>query len=120
MILRTLKLLRHLRRAYPLPRAAGQSFVRTRMLVEEVEPRVLHSADLTPFMLDAAGTSANVRVFEPVPSAPVAVESTQQASTRELVIVDTSAQDYQQLLDDVLAQADPARHFEVVTIDSAA
>lgn len=37
--------------------------------------------------------------------------------SRELVIVDTSVEDYQQLVDDILGEDDPNRDIEVVTID---
>ena len=87
---------------------------RRRPLIEELEPRILFSADLAPFALDN---------FSPVPEQRTIQSdgefSSVAATTRnELVIVDTSVADYQMLLTDILKQAGTDRHISVVILDA--
>ncbi len=46
------------------------------------------------------------------------VSAADQQQTVEWVFVDTGAEDYQQLVDDLLADSDPARQFEIVYLDA--
>src|SRR5687768_4802983 len=111
-------LMRLLRRASepPFPRNAR---ARLRMQVEEIEPRILHSADLIPgAVLTAEALPMEIRLIEtPSPSPPQA--SAQESRTRELVIVDTAATGYQALVDDIVAQADGERRFEILILDAS-
>ncbi|MCP3951535.1 MAG: DUF4347 domain-containing protein, partial [Desulfobacterales bacterium] len=45
-------------------------------------------------------------------------EQAEKETRRELVLVDTATDDYQALVDDLLAQADDSRHLDVVLLDS--
>jgi predicted outer membrane repeat protein len=88
---------------------------RRRPLVEELEPRLLFSADLAPVVLDGLQPAPEQRVLD------AAGEYAHSATTlrRELAIVDSRVDGYQALLDDILAQADGSRRIEVVVLDPA-
>ncbi|MCZ6734152.1 MAG: DUF4347 domain-containing protein, partial [Gammaproteobacteria bacterium] len=93
-----------------------------RLVFEQLEPRVLFSADPLFVPFDGGVLQADVEqqsilhadLFSTTnpTSADVAAEV-----RRELVFVDSSVPDYQQLVDDVLATGDDARQFEVVVLD---
>ncbi|MEQ1661564.1 MAG: Ig-like domain-containing protein [Thiobacillus sp.] len=86
---------------------------RRRPLIEELEPRLLFSADLAPLALDGTPPAPEQRVIV------AESEYTSQTTTlrHELVIVDTGVEDYETLLNDLLKQADTNRHLEVVLLD---
>jgi hypothetical protein len=112
-------LLMRLLRRIAAPRPAVQRD-RTAMHMEEIEPRILHSADLAPFAFaDPSSAHAEIRVVEAAPAAAQAV-ATEESRTRELVIVDTSTAGYQALVDDIAAQAGAGRQIEIVLIESGA
>ncbi len=115
-----------------------------RPIVEALEPRILYSADPITVLFDsptddfnAADTptlrdtvdhpiaplsdSNNAPVEQSAAAVDVNTALTAQAEqgSLELVFVDTSAPDYQQLLDDLLEHAGPERTFEITTIDSS-
>jgi len=117
--------------------SAGQQAARTRPPLDlvQLEDRVMLSASPTGVVGDAAGLGEfaaagldEVVEMPPVAStfssdydesrAPGASESTTDALIRELVFVDTAAPDYQQLVDDLLADNNAGRLFEVVLLDS--
>ncbi len=90
------------------------------MLMEELEPRILHSADLSPLH--------DVDVLAPLPEheqslpetadvEPAALSENASQST-ELVFVDTATPDYQILLDDLTSSFGTRRNFEILLIDS--
>jgi hypothetical protein len=88
---------------------------RRRPLIEELEPRLLYSADLAPLALDG---------LQPAPEQRVIVAdgeyASQSSSVRhELVIVDTRVEGYETLLADILGQADASRRIEVATLDAS-
>ena len=93
----------------------------TPMLVEEMEPRILHSADLSPAVLagDALDSQAEHRMLEQQasPATPAPTQATEQTTTLELVFVDPTTPDYQTLLDDISLRS--GNHsFEVILLDS--
>ncbi|MDB5905880.1 MAG: repeat-containing protein, partial [Betaproteobacteria bacterium] len=97
-------------RRYASPPAAG------RMSVEEVEPRILHSADLAPFVAGAAAApQAEIRVLDAVPAN--GPSTAQHATRHELVVVDAATPDYQKLVDDIVAHADPSRVIDVLVVE---
>ncbi|HEV7801125.1 MAG TPA: DUF4347 domain-containing protein, partial [Burkholderiales bacterium] len=107
-------LLRRLVRGAASPRAA----MPVRMMqLEEMEARVLHSADLAPGALGDAPTSqVELRRIDPAPASP-AVAQAAEVTRHELVIVDTATPDYQRLLDDIAAQGELHRTLDVLLID---
>ncbi len=100
---------------------AGVSRVRAKMQLEALEPRILHSADLVPFVVDAGYAQPEVRVLEPAAAGPEASPQAEQTHVRrELLFVDAGVQDYQTLVAELLKDAGTARHIEVVVLDSNA
>jgi CSLREA domain-containing protein len=91
------------------------------MLMEELEPRILHSADLSP-LYDGGDNLAVLQDHQQslpdnsdVEPASLNEDTNQNI---ELVFVDTATPDYQLLLDDLMSTADESRSLEVVLIDS--
>ncbi|MDB5905884.1 MAG: Laminin subdomain protein 2 domain protein, partial [Betaproteobacteria bacterium] len=80
----------------------------TRLLLEELEPRILHSADLAVLVSPAAlMQAAEIRLVD---SSPAVVEGAAAAQTaavapRALAIVDSAVPDYQQLVADLEANS---------------
>ena len=100
---------------------------RRKPVVEEIEPRILYSADFSPALL-AAGPSpldAEHRTLDAggefaaqgaqQQSAPAT--QNQQAIRHEVVFVDTATPDYQKLVDDIKAQSGASRQLDVVLLD---
>ena len=88
---------------------------------EELEPRVLYSADLAPTGLPGWAPSAEVRQLDTrlSDSADNAYASQQQQDVRlEIVFVDTRIDDYQRLLDNLTQQPDANRELHVVLLDA--
>ncbi|HEX7970727.1 MAG TPA: DUF4347 domain-containing protein, partial [Thiobacillus sp.] len=88
-------------------------------MIEELEPRLLFSADLAPAVLDGSPIAAEQRVLGA--DGEYAVQASEQESARlEVVFIDTRVDDYQQLLDGIRKQddGDGSRTIEVVLIDS--
>ncbi len=83
-------------------------------LIEELEPRILFSADLAPFALDSLAPAPEQRVLN-----TEGEFSSVAATTRnELIIIDSGVEDYETLLADILDQAGSDRHFSVVVLDA--
>src|SRR4051794_323481 len=71
------------------------------MYVEDIEPRVLHSADLTPFAVPPSlPVHAEIRVVDNSGFGETAA-NIQQLTRHEVVFLDESVPDYQQILDDI-------------------
>ena len=86
-----------------------------RPAIEELEPRLLYSADLAPVAFDAAQPlAAEVRVVDTHGEYTAA-----ETVRRELILVDTRVDNYADLLDDLLGSADAQRRFDVVVLDPA-
>src|SRR5829696_1952463 len=118
MIPRANVLMRLLRRA--APGRASVPLARTPMRLEEIEPRILHSADLTPFaFVDASSPLAQVRVVE-ADTGAAAISVAEASSPRELVIIDASTPNYQKLADDIRAQAEAGRRIDLVVVEVGA
>ena len=92
---------------------------RSALVFEELEPRVLLSADL-PFDLPGALTDESEEDdTTPVLEASAFFDETPELTTpSELVFVDTDTPDYQQLVDDLLGNRSDQRQFEVILLDS--
>lgn len=85
---------------------------RRRPLIEELEPRILYSADLAPFALDSLSPAPEQRVIQ----SDGEFSSVAATTRNELVIVDAGVEDYETLLADILNQAGSDRHFSVVML----
>ena len=88
---------------------------RRRPLIEELEPRLLFSADLVPLALDGLQPAPEQRV---VNEAGEFSATSTQTLRHELVIVDTGVEDYQTLLSDILKQSEGNRSIEIITLDA--
>ncbi|TWU31969.1 SdrD B-like domain-containing protein [Novipirellula artificiosorum] len=99
-------------------------FVHAR-LWQHLEPRVLFDAapnvEVSAEQGDAAQNSEPEVAIVSIQQETVAATSDKQADgvNRELVIVDASVENYQLMVDDLLASEDPTREFEVVVIGEA-
>ena len=83
-----------------------------RLLVEPMEPRLLHSADLAPLLWHGDTALQGM--------ATTAAEAPSQVSRSEIVFVDAGLPDAELLLADLQAQRDAGRALEIVTIPTGA
>ena len=90
-----------------------------RMLVEELEPRILYSADAATLLgLSGVVEAAEVREVEP-PCAPDSVATVEQEPLdHEIVFVDSRVPDAMRLADDLLQQRGEGRWLEIVMLDA--
>lgn len=93
---------------------------RRRLLFEQLEDRLLFDAvpipmpaGVEPSMVDSFDTTS---AFESIDLQNAGTQG-QGQTRRELVVVDTSVEDYERLVADLLSGADSDRQIEVVTID---
>ena len=91
---------------------------RANFVFEELEPRVLLSADLpidlpVAFISDVVPQQVQLLEAEAAQFRLIA-----EFPHKELVFVDTDTPDYQQLIDDLLADRSDERQFEVVLLDN--
>ena len=93
---------------------------RSRMLVEAIEPRILHSADISPLQLSdqSVNTIAETRyVGSDGEFIQTSALDTQQ-NIREIIFVDTATPDYQNLINQISADSDHPDAQEVILIQS--
>jgi VCBS repeat-containing protein/parallel beta-helix repeat protein len=89
-----------------------------RLLIEELEPRILFSADLAPTVLDTVPAVAEQRVLDAGGEFMNQADQAQvQHATTEVVFVDTRVSNYQQLIDDIKAGENPDRQIDIVILD---
>ncbi|MGZ5223633.1 MAG: LEPR-XLL domain-containing protein, partial [Burkholderiales bacterium] len=81
-----MRLFRRDRRAAP--------FEHREMQLEEIESRILHSADLAPIALSEPVGQVEMRIVDTAPSA--LDTKSQQTTTHEVVFVDAAIPDYRQ------------------------
>src|SRR5437868_8568288 len=94
--------------------ATIRACTRRSMVLEDIEPRILHSADVAPVLVTDVPLPAQIRVMDPAPAPAAASVSVNEQTRHELVFVDAATPDYQQLVDDIVAQSSRAREFDVV------
>ncbi|PUB88197.1 MAG: hypothetical protein DBP01_12250, partial [gamma proteobacterium symbiont of Ctena orbiculata] len=100
----------------------------TALVCEELEPRLLLSADLAGIAVDLTSNDAEQGVEKAdiqAIEAALQVGSPSQvgehdSSTVELVIIEPATPDYQFLVDDLIGQNGHGRSFEIVLLDTAA
>src|SRR5262245_40288351 len=93
---------------------------RRQPLLEEIEPRILYSADFAPGLVPdtALVPDAEQRTVD-LGGEFAATTKEAQARRHELVLVETDTPDYQKLVDDILKQAGDGRDIEVVLLDAS-
>ncbi len=97
---------------------------KNQLLIEAMEPRLLFSADLDGGLI-SGGLASHSALLNPALSdalapAVASTDATRAASAirQELVLVDTDTPDYQQLIDDLLANPDETRQLEVILLNN--
>jgi trimeric autotransporter adhesin len=111
-----------------MPASTSHPSNRPRLLVEELEPRILYSADAAVLLgVGMAPPTALVRQLETAPPpasapevalpAPAQVEA-QAASAREIVFIDSRVTNAMQLADELMRQRGADRMFEIVMLDA--
>ncbi|MCU7869878.1 MAG: tandem-95 repeat protein [Candidatus Thiodiazotropha sp. (ex Lucinoma borealis)] len=105
----------------------NRSKKRNPLIFEELEPRLLLSADLAGIAVDLTPSDTD---HQPDVSDLQAIEQTLQSdqalvevtdpdlTSLELVIIDPSTPDYQSLVDDLISQSGDGRSFEIVLLDT--
>ncbi|MES9950937.1 MAG: Ig-like domain-containing protein, partial [Candidatus Thiodiazotropha sp.] len=95
------------------------------LICEELEPRLLLSADLVGIAFDPASNDAEQHDKTNLLTIEAALQSVPQnqieesdSSTRELVIIDPATPDYQSLVDDLISSNGDGRNFEIVLLDT--
>ena len=90
-----------------------------RARLEELEPRILYSADFIPALLDDTVAAPEQRVIDTGGefAQQAATEQKAEACRHELVLVESDTPDYQKLVDDIVKQDDPSRDIKVVVLD---
>ncbi len=91
-----------------------------RPLVEELEPRLLFSADFPAALTDSFVPQAEHRVIGIDGEFTNTVANQQQAqhASHEVVFVDTRVSNYQQLIDNIKAGGNPDRQLDIVMLDA--
>ncbi|MCU7886615.1 MAG: DUF4347 domain-containing protein, partial [Candidatus Thiodiazotropha sp. (ex Lucinoma annulata)] len=106
----------------------NRSKKRDPLIFEELEPRLLLSADLAGIAVDLTPNDTDHQpdendlqaIEEALQSEQALVEATDsEVTSQELVIIDPSTPDYQSLVDDLISQNGNGRSFEIVLLDSA-
>ena len=87
--------------------------------IEEIEPRILYSADFAPALVPDTGLDTHAEQRTVDSSGEFNQASTQQAQTlrHEIVFVDAATPDYEKLIGDIRAQGG-GREIEVVLLDA--
>ena len=103
-------------------RTAGVQQPQARAILEELEPRVLYSAD-SPLALLGEAVVRTASGSSPAAAAPADADARAEAAapataSREIAFVDTQVDDYQGLVADLRRQADAGRPIEVHLLDA--
>ncbi|MCU7842016.1 MAG: DUF4347 domain-containing protein, partial [Candidatus Thiodiazotropha sp. (ex Troendleina suluensis)] len=105
----------------------NRSKKRNPLIFEELEPRLLLSADLVGIAIDLTPNDADhqpdesdLQVIEQaLQSEQALVEVTDpDVTSQELVIIDQTTPEYQSLVDDLISQSGDGRSFEIVLLDT--
>jgi hypothetical protein len=93
---------------------------RRRPVIEEIEPRILYSADFSPTLLDAepAIEVAEQRTVDASGEYSYLQAHGSQAPGREIVFVDTAVPEYDQIVQDIRTQT--GRAVDIVVLDGGA
>ena len=95
---------------------------RSSYLLENLEPRLLFSADLAPMPVDGGTPGVEFESsleFSLQPDSGGMQEADDNtAERREVIFVDAGVDDFQQLIDDLESQYEKGRNFSIVSLDS--
>ncbi len=92
---------------------------RARMLVQELEQRVLYSADAAQLLGLPVGLAPQPKQIEPAAVAStLALAQAQQSAARELVFIDSRVPDAALLLDQLMQQRGSERAFDIVMLNA--
>jgi hypothetical protein len=111
------------RAAFPAPEVTKRK--RRGALIEELEPRILHSADTNPLAV-AVPAAVHARTIDTAGEfAAAAATATAQSTVaeharHEVVFVDTNTPEYQKLVDDIRARSGDERTLDVVLLNDKA
>ena len=99
--------------------------IRRRPRVEELEPRILYSADFSPVALATPLAPAEHRIVDKAGEFLAGIHSEQTAASPEqvrceIVFVDSTAPDYQRLVDDIVRHVGEGRELELIRLESSA
>ena len=86
--------------------------------IEELEPRILYSADFAPALADAFAPRAEQRTLDTSGEFTQPAAQVGQSRTHEIVFVDPATPDYQKLVEDIRAKAGDGRDIDVVLLDA--
>jgi hypothetical protein len=97
---------------------------RRRPVIEELEPRILYSADFSPAILDAhaVAPAAEHRIVDAAGdfvTESAATPTAPQAMRHEVVFVDAAVPDYQTLVQDITANSNTEHQYDVVLLNSS-
>jgi len=94
---------------------------RVRPMIEQIEPRILYSADLNPALASSPSLMPQFeqRVIDASGEFTYFAEANVELSRNEVVFVDTATPDYQGLIDDIQSN-DDGRNLDIVLIDKGA
>src|SRR5262245_18053448 len=97
----------------------ARSEKKRRPVVEEIEPRILYSADFAPALADAAALAspAEQRAVDASGEYAQTEQQHTQGQRHEVVFVDPATPDYAKLVDDIRRQSGE-RDIEVVMLDA--
>ncbi|MCU7815842.1 MAG: DUF4347 domain-containing protein, partial [Candidatus Thiodiazotropha sp. (ex Rostrolucina anterorostrata)] len=105
----------------------NRSKKRNPLIFEELEPRLLLSADLVGIAIDLTPNDADHQpdesdfqvIEQALQSEQALVEVTDpDVTSQELVIIDQTTPEYQSLVDDLISQSGDGRSFEIVLLDT--
>jgi len=125
MFVKLLKLLRGLMSGRKASEG-NPSRIETRPILEELEPRQLFSGGIEGVLLadPLAESATHLDITEESDAGAVIIADIQSSESaadtvrQELVFIDTDVDNYQELLNDILAQGDSERNIQVVILDN--
>jgi hypothetical protein len=104
--------------------ANGKAFPRPRFVIEEVEPRILYSADLSPLDVHASPLPVvEQRIVDTTGefvglASPEASHAPIEQTRHEIAFVDAATPDAQALINDINEQSGQERQIDVVLLDT--
>src|SRR4030095_12886861 len=113
-----MRLSSHLDKSGTKAASLRRAVARRRPVIEEIEPRILYSADFSPALLDSAPATpvAEHRVVDASGEFQYDVAQQHQARQHEIVFVDNATPDYEALVDDIRSHSNAEHQVEVILL----